>query len=260
MKTISVPKGFKIAVVGDIHEHQAQAEAFLEYVSSSEEPIIAVSVGDIYDKGFGDGAAEAIVDLFQNLNEEKFKGTQLRKGYIIRGNHELKRIRKAKKAGALTPQLEWMAKQPISLVFEFHNRTRVTVVHAGVTPKTTVNDLLSNVEVCYVRTIDKNGKHVRLSRKVKDGKLYYEPEKKGKLWHKLYDGRLGYIASGHIAQEDGVPRFYNYSCNLDTAVYHTGKLTAQVFSEKGKEDLLTFTGPARYPDLDILRTAGAKGK
>ena len=249
---IYLQKGTKLLVVGDIHEHEEQFDKALDYLNSQPN-MIMVSVGDIYDKGFGTKVAESIVDKIKKLHAEG-------KAYIIRGNHELKIIRKAKKSQNMTPQLQWMRQQPLSLVFEFYNKTRVVVVHGGVSTKHKLSDLSTDVETCYIRTLDSDGKMIPLIRSVEDGKVKLEPAREGKVWHEMYDGRFGYIASGHAAQQDGIPKFYNYSCNLDTAVYYTGKLTAQVFSENGKEDLLTFTGKAKHPDLEVLHTLMAQGR
>ena len=82
-----------------------------------------------------------------------------------------------------------------------------------------------------------------------NGRQILAPRKIGVNWHDLYDGRFGYVASGHAAQKDGVPKFYQYSCNLDTSVYTTGILTCQVFGANGREELITATGPARKPEL-----------
>ncbi|KKN67665.1 hypothetical protein LCGC14_0459240 [marine sediment metagenome] len=250
---IKIPRGVKVVVVGDIHEHEEQVDKLLKEVTPSTKMILA-SVGDIYDKGYGEKSAESIVDKFSDLID---KGV----AYVVRGNHELKCIRLAKKKKKMTKHLAWMAKQPLSISFEFCNRTRLVIVHGGVSPGHTADDLKTDIATCYIRQLDENGKRINRVRKVVDEKLFMEDEKPGgKVWHEVYDGRFGYIASGHAAQLDGVPKFYNYSCNLDTAVYNTGKLTAQIFSEKGKEELLIFDGEAKYPDFKEMQRLMAKGR
>jgi len=245
---LKIPKGGNVIIVGDIHEHEEQIDKLLDEVSLSNKSIL-ISVGDIYDKGFGVSIAESIVDKFIYLNT---KGL----AYIVKGNHELKLIRTAKRSRTLTSQLEWLNKQPLSIMVEFYNRTRVVVVHGGVRPGHTFKDLNSDVKISYMRNLDKDGNFIRLDRKVSNGKLTLEDSKPGgKPWHYFYDGRFGYIASGHASQKDGLPKFYNYSCNLDTAVYHTGILTAQIFSSNGRGDLLTFKGQAKYPDINNLYSA-----
>lgn len=239
---IKVPSGTKIAVIGDIHEHREQFDRIWEKINPGPKTYV-VSVGDIYDKGFGPKVAEEIIDIFKPLIQDGYAA-------ILRGNHELKVIRKARQNNDMNPYLEWMDKQQLALTFKFANNTYLTVVHGGVLPLHTWDDIFSDIEVCYIRNVDEKGKTIKKVWKKIDGKDALVPEKSGGLpWHRLYDGRFGYIASGHDAQRDGVPKFYNYSCNLDTAVYDTGILTAQIFSENGREELIMVTGQAAKPTL-----------
>ena len=245
MIIIKVPKGAKVYVLGDLHEHPEALKKAIKEIEPSPERLL-FSVGDLYDKGWGRDTAEEMADTFKGLVQRGVGG-------IIRGNHELKHIRRAGRSGSrLTPQLEWFATQPLAVCFEFVNRSRLLMVHGGVTPLHKWDSLGSDIDTCYVRTIDERGKAIPLVRTKEDGKIVLKAKKEGKTWHEYYDGRFGYIASGHDAQKDGVPKFYNFSCNLDTAVYHTGKLSVQVFSAMGKEELLTFMCKPKYPDLDDM--------
>ncbi len=246
IKIIKIPKNIKIAVIGDIHEHQQQFNDLIEKLQPSDKLWI-VSVGDIYDKGFGPEKAEAICEVLKQLNEQGI-------GYAIQGNHELKLIRKYRKEKkALPPGLAWCSALPLALFFEFTNNSKLTVVHGGVTPRHTWDDMGINVETCYVRAVDEKGKMIRLVWVTENGIPVLKLEKpNGTVWHEIYDGRFGYIASGHAAQKDGVAKFYNYSCNLDTSCYSTGILTAQIFSETGREELISVTGLAANPVLNII--------
>lgn len=239
---IKIPANHKVAVVGDIHEHQEQFENLLEKLKPSPQMIL-VSVGDIYDKGFGVKVAEAIVDKLIPMVEAGY-------AYVLRGNHEIKHIRKARQSNSMNKYLEWFDKQPLAVSFEFYNNTRLTVVHGGVLSTHTWKDLNDAIETSYIKIVDEKGKMIKNVWRKQNGKSILVPEKPGGVvWHKSYDGRFGYIACGHFAQKDGIPKFYNYSCNLDTAVYDTGILTAQVFSEVGKEELIMISGPAKKPEL-----------
>lgn len=256
MNFIKVPQDGKIVVVGDIHEHEEQFDKLLDEVTLSPKMIL-VSVGDIYEKGFGVKVAESITDKLKTLADQGL-------AYAIRGNHELRCIRKAKKnrkTRTMTDQLAWFDKQPLTITFEFQNKTRLLIVHGGVRPGHTLEDLKTDVETCYIRNLDKDGQLIKRTRKVVNRCAFMEDEKPGGIpWHETYDGRFGYIASGHASLKDGKPRFYNYSCNLDTAVYNTGRLTAQIFSAKGREELLTFEGTAKYPDLKEMSRLMGKGR
>ena len=228
--SIKIPPKGKVIVVGDIHEHTEQLDRLLSAVTLSPEMIL-VSVGDIYEKGFGTQAAETIVNKFRVLSKMGL-------AYVVVGNQELKCIHLAKRNKKMTKCLSWLNKQPISITFEFYNRTRLVVLHGGIKPTHKMEDLYTDVEICYVRNLDKHNNLIKNN------------SSKGKIWLELYDGRFGYIASGHNAQKDGAPKFYNYSCNLDLAVYHTGRLGAQIFSAAGKENFLMFEGQAKYPGSD----------
>lgn len=242
MLNINVPKDTKIIVCGDIHEHENQFNELLNQVQPNEKTWL-VSVGDIYDKGDGIACAERITSKLIELQKSGCC-------HAIQGNHELKHIRKTKRSNeSLTPHLRWWDKQPKSLSFRFHNQFRVTIVHGGVLPKHTWHDLAESVDTCYVRKVDENGKAIPLIKKMVEGVPMMVPKKTGgKVWHELYDGRFGYIASGHDSQKDGIPKFYNYSCNLDTAVYNTGKLTAQEFVDGTRGEMITIDGNAKYPN------------
>lgn len=223
---IPVPSDTKIAVIGDIHCHNQQFLELLDKIQPSEQMWI-ISVGDLLNKGFGQEAEDIVVNKFRELVDAKI-------GFVCKGNHELRNIREARKNNTMTDNLRWLECLPLALSFNFTNQTKLTVLHGGVLPTHTWEDLKNNIEICYIRNIDSYGK----------GR---SEEKIGENWHKLYTGHLAYIASGHNAQCDGVPKFYNYSCNIDTAVYKTGILTCQIFDENGKDELIQIKGPARFP-------------
>lgn len=227
----------KIAVIGDIHAHDKQFFDLVEQIKPSEKMWL-ISVGDIFNKGFGEKSTNKIIHKLQELKEQGI-------GFTILGNHEVKRIRKAAKNSDLaSDELFWMSRQPYVLSFVFSNNTRLTVLHGGVTPKHTWADLRDNSDVVYVRKVDESGDYIPVKYITKNGKLEMNYLREGKIWHEVYDGRFGYVASGHNAQRDGVAKFYKYSCNLDTCVYNTGTLTAQIFSQTGRERLLQATGIA----------------
>lgn len=234
MIQIEVPHETTITVIGDIHEHDEQFYNLLDIVKPSKQNIL-VSVGDIYGKGFGLEAANKITRTFKDLVEKK-------SGYVVQGNHEYKRI---KGSQILNEELTWFSKQPFSLCFKFSSGTRLVVIHGGVKPNHKWEDLNSSSDVLFIRTLDENGDYIPLKWIEQNGKKIRVPKKNGRNWHEVYDGRFGYIASGHSAQTDGVPKFFSYSCNLDTAVYETGILTAQRFNESGRMELTQVKGKSK---------------
>jgi predicted phosphodiesterase len=240
---IEVPYGTKIAVFGDVHEHSEQFQKMLAEIQPSRKMWV-VSVGDIYDKGFGIKTAEAITEELMSLRNRGI-------GWAVSGNHEIKHIKKAKKNS--TDALAWWRQQPLALSFQFESSARVTVVHAGVTPRHTWEDLKRDIEIVYVRDIDDDGKMIPLIWKDIDGvSTLVKSKTGGNAWHQKYDGRFGYIVSGHAAQKDGEAKFYKFSCNLDSAVYETGILTAQIFEEDGSlGKIIRVKGVAKKPELNI---------
>ena len=239
---VQVPPETSICVMGDVHEHVEQFDKLVELWQPSPNKWL-VSLGDIYDKGFGKNFAELITEKLIELQNDGVL-------FATRGNHELKLINKSKKN--LDKYLQWWKDQPLVITFEFPRGKRVMVLHAGVTPIMTEDDLNNDIEVVYVRDVDEIGMIPLVWKEVDGVKTLVKSRPGGKVWHELYDGRFGYIVSGHAAQKDGIAKFYNYSCNIDTGVYDTGKLTAQIFLPNGNlGSKLEITGTASKPKLNI---------
>lgn len=245
-KNINIPENTSLFIVGDIHEHFIQFNKMLDIISPSNERWVCF-VGDVYDKGYGEQYAELITERIIDLKEQGF-------AYTVKGNHELKIIRKYKKQNNLTKYLKWWDEQPTIINFKFLNRNKITILHAGVTLNHNINNIYNDLEVCYVRDIDvTTGKMIPLEWKIVDGKKeLHKKNNNGVLWHKLYDGRFGYIVSGHIAQPDGKIRFYRNSCNIDSCVYDTGLLSALEIDNWGHlKTIQQVSGPAFKPQLSI---------
>ena len=243
MLIIDVPKGVKVAVFGDVHSHKEQFNKMIKAIQPSEKLWIT-SVGDWVDKGWSNKDAEEMIENFM-----KFASRNI--GFSVRGNHDIKYIKAATKEELKTKKcLQWLNSCPLSYTFRFVNGSLLSILHGGVTPGMSATDIDNDSSVCYIRSVDEFGKSVPYIYKTKDGKKTMEPARVGVVWHEVYDGRLGYLACGHASRKDGIPKFYNFSCNLDSGIYVTGRLTVQIFSEKGKEDLLFFDGPARFKDAN----------
>jgi hypothetical protein len=241
---INVPHGVSLAVVGDIHEHTEQFFKLIDTVGISNN-LWLVSVGDIYDKGFGLKHAEKITDEMISLYDDGIC-------HAVRGNHELKIIKNT--FGKLGSSLKWWKERPLAITFNFFNGSKCLVLHAGITPYQDESELGSSVDICYVRDLDEDGKMIPLiwEYDTKTNEKYLKKGKEGKPWHESYDGRMGYILSGHDAQKDGKAKFYAHSCNLDSAVYETGILTCQIVSDAGRlGDTITVDGVPSKPKLNI---------
>lgn len=242
MTNIKIPKGVQLAFITDAHEHPEQFFKLLDKVNPSEKMWV-IFAGDAHGKGFGERAFEKITDKLIELNEQGIS-------FSVLGNHEKKEIKKNKKN--LSKQLKWWSERPLSITFDFYNGSRITVLHAGVTPKMTFQDLESNSEVYYVRDVDEQGMIPLVWKGEGKNKVLVKSREGGTEWHNLYCGRFGYIVSGHAAQKDGIPKFYNFSCNLDSCCYETGILSCQIFTEDGKlGELIQVSGKAAKPELNI---------
>jgi predicted phosphodiesterase len=226
---VKLNENIKLAIVGDIHESEDEWNEILSAVNPSP-TMLLVSIGDVYDKGAGRHIADRIT---RQMMELQSSGSLL----AVRGNHEAKRINKNRRD--LSPELLWWKRQPLSITFQYPNGSRVTCLHGGVSPTMTAESICTNTEVLYLRNVDSNNRMIRLMWVEEDGvKRLVEEKEGGVLWHNLYDGRFGYIVSGHIQQNDGIVKLYNYSTNIDTAAYLTGILSCQIMGADGKERLI----------------------
>jgi predicted phosphodiesterase len=240
MPKIIVPENTSIYAIGDIHEHSEHFFSLLKKIKPNQNNWI-VSVGDVYHKGYGRAAAEIITQELMNLSKNGF-------GFAVRGNHELQEIKICQKLNKTTKYVAWWAKQPLSYSFIFPSNFRLTVVHGGITPKMTEQDLENNQNLVYIRTIGEDGEYVKYTYDKISRKLI--PTKPGIQWNEVYDGRFGYICAGHDEQESGEPKLFKHSSNVDTAVPFTGKLTAQKFTNDGPGEFISVIDTPFKPELD----------
>jgi hypothetical protein len=245
MRKISVPKGVELVFSTDFHSHDEQFFKLINLIKPSEKAWF-VSGADYLDKGYGDESAFLIID---KMIEMSYLGY----GFSVLGNHDQKFKKKNKNVTNPSPQLSWIRTLPLSLTFEFYTGALVTVVHGGIRPSMTWEDLQTNTEVMYIRDLDKDERMIQLLWKEIDGVKTLVPAKPdGKSWHHYYQGQYGYICSGHAANYSGEPKFYNYSLNLDCAVFETGILAGQYFTAEGKlGELITVSGIPAKPKLNI---------
>ena len=221
LPTIRVPKGQELVVMGDVHESEWHFEQLLERTEVGTKRIL-ISLGDIYDKGEGHHVAERIVRKIRKLHEDGW-------AYMVRGNHEQRNIKNAKQNNVeLSPELKWCKKLPLLISFMFYNHNRITIVHAGVTPHHTWGNVSNSTELMYIRTLDEQDRPIPLEWVEEDGVKKLRARSAGVVWHERYDGRFGYIISGHDSQRDGMVKYYKHSCNLDTRCYDTGVLSGQI--------------------------------
>lgn len=246
LQNIKVPANTSLFIIGDMHEHDEQFFKLINEINPSESRWI-VSVGDVYDKGWGVKSAEAITNTLSDFDQAGY-------GFAIQGNHEFKMIKKSTNSELFkSPALAWWKERSTVLRFNFDSGCSVLVVHGGVTPTDTYQSLSTSPESLYVRDIDpKTNKMIPLVWKFQDGKKRLVQEIKGNSWHELYDGRFGYAVAGHAAQKDGLAKFYTYSANIDSGVYETGILSCLEITSEGKRGkLIKVEGRAKKPELNL---------
>lgn len=233
MLTIKIPSNTELIAVSDIHEHDTHFFNLLKDYPPSEN-LLYLFLGDLKDKGGGEASFLNIAYKVKELVEAK-------KAYFVKGNHELKAIKKSRKFQNANPIYAWLDRQPIAISFLYPNQSRYTCVHAGITPHMNWATIDKDINVCYTRVLDAKGNHVHMIKNQETSE--WEPAiKEVTEWHEVYDGRFGYVISGHNCHKDN-PKFYNYSCNIDSGVFNTGVLSAVIFNQFGKKEVIKITDP-----------------
>lgn len=107
---------------------------------------------------------------------------------------------------------DWLALQPVAVRFMFENQSSALILHGGILPThTTWGELTDDLEISFITNV---------------------PSIK-KPWHKLYNGRFGYVISSHPANSENNVENYKHSTSLDTNAHQTDKVAVQEFTEKG---------------------------
>jgi len=154
-------------------------------------------------------------------------------------------LERAIREKSMDENMEWISKQPLIYSFIYPSQKRYTFVHGGITPRMTWEKISNDIDLVYCRAIGKFGKSVSTFFNKETGQWEFrEPDVI--VWHELYNGRFGYVVSGHAPLKNGEPKFYKNSCNIDTACFITGKLTGLLLSENSMEHV-QIHGPAAQP-------------
>lgn len=99
---------------------------------------------------------------------------------------------------------KWIDNQCLGINVTFDNSSMLTVVHGGIPAAAkTWKDIISNIEIAFVKNIN------------------------NQPWHKLYDGKFGYVISAHPTSNE--LKQYNFSSAIDVQ----GQVLAQEYSENG---------------------------
>lgn len=107
---------------------------------------------------------------------------------------------------------EWLSKQSTAIRFMFDNGTSVLAVHGGILPRhTTWGEVNSDLEISFITEVTS----------IK------------KSWHKLYNGRFGYVVSSHLANKDNKVEIHKHSISLDTNAHESDVVAVQEFTKNG---------------------------
>lgn len=143
-------------------------------------------------------------EVVKRLNELTtfFEG---KKSYYVLGDHDL--VFKSQVASSNADAYDWLDYKMLGVRFTFKNNTNLLVIHGGILPKhKKMSDLDDDPEISFVtETGDK------------------------KNWHKIYNGRFGYVVSSHPPTKDNQIKTYKYSTSIDTK----DVLAVQEFTKTG---------------------------
>lgn len=130
--------------------------------------------------------------------------------HYVLGDKDLVYMQKTFAAHADTH--DWLAVQPLAVRFVFENQTSALVVHGGILPRhTTWGEISDDLEISFITNVPTINKP----------------------WHRVYNGRFGYVLSSHPATKENEAVKYEHSISLDTNAHETDKVAVQEFTEKG---------------------------
>ena len=216
ISAITIGRDKELLITGDIHENEYLFDKLIQQTNIGDKRILVV-IGDVWNI-HESGISKSIIRKIARLSAAGW-------AYMIKGNHEQKIINKNREPSM---EVEWCRTLPLILNFIFTNLNNISVVHGGVTPFHTRENVSTDPEVMYIRTLDENNKPVPVQ--WIDGKL--QPQKNGIAWHEVYDGRFGYMISSHGSDEAPIKHF-KHSCSINSRCYKNKGIIGQVVSSQG---------------------------
>jgi len=210
----------RVIIYGDIHGCLDELKALREKLQIQKNDI-EISVGDILNKGPYLGhemvryVQEHHISVVMGNNEAKAI-KQYRK-YKKEGESFLKTLRPFEIATAMSLQEEdvvFLEKLPYFLRIE-----NLTVLHGGLLPGMRLAKLseAEKKEITLIRYVNKELHPIPWS----------DEHNRYKFWTDIYDGREGFIVSGHHPFEE--PKISKYAIDIDTGCVYGRKLTAVTF-------------------------------
>ena len=219
-RTLSVPPGARLIVIGDIHGCFDELTELLARVDPREGDVV-VSTGDIVRKG---PAVARCLELWRE------------RGYhAVRGNNEIRLLKHA--TFRRRDLLRYIASWPLVLDIPTHN---VAIVHGGFLPQmhVTAEDVEREKDV-----IPK----LRWIRRSYGSWKYVPKEKRAEgdvLWPEQWPGPR-FVVYGHTPLRE--PKFDRFALGLDTGCVYGGALTAAIL-EGGRWRTVSVPARRAYAD------------
>ncbi len=216
----------RVIVYGDIHGCLDEFKSLREKIEIKSSDI-EVCVGDILNKGLY--LANMMISYLQEhhikvvIGNNEAKALKQYKQYKNKGEEYLQTLRPFEIATVLSLRDDdFLFLNSLPYFLKIKN---LTILHGGLTPEMHL-DKLDNAlkkELTLIRFLNKELKPIPWS----DQKNRY------KFWTEVYDGREGFIVSGHHPFPE--PKVDKYAVNIDTGCVYGGKLTAVVFKQNNDQ-------------------------
>ncbi len=216
----------RVIVYGDLHGCLDEFSLLRQELKITKDDI-EVSVGDILNKG--PYLANEMIAYMQKENIKVVVGNNEAKAmrqygkYLEGGEEYLKTLRPFETATVLSMQddhYKYLQSLPYYLKIE-----NLTILHGGLTPVMKLSkdmDTVLKKEITLVRYLNKKLEPIPWS----------DEANRYKFWSEVYDGREGFIVSGHHPFSE--PKEDKYAVDIDTGCVYGGKLTAIVFKKSKK--------------------------
>ncbi len=213
----------RVIVYGDIHGCLDEFKSLREKIEIRSEDM-EICAGDILNKG--PYLANAMISYLQDhhikvvIGNNEAKALKQYRQYKNKGEEYLQTLRPFEIATVLSlndDDFSFLDSLPYFLKID-----NLTVLHGGLTPRMKLDKLDDNLkkELTLIRFLNKDLKPISWN----DQKSSYN-----KFWTEVYDGREGFIVSGHHPFPS--PKIDKYAINIDTGCVYGGKLTAIVFKK-----------------------------
>jgi len=212
----------RVIVYGDLHGCLEEFKALRDKIGINSYDF-EICVGDIINKG--PYLAHIMISYMQDhnikavLGNNEIKSIKQYRQYLSKGEEYLKTLRPFEAATVLSlnsDDFSFLNSLPYFLKIK-----NLTVLHGGLTPFMSLDklDCALKREITLIRFLNEKFRPVLLS----------DQKNHNKFWAEVYDGREGFIVSGHHPFKE--PKIEKYAVDIDTGCVYGGKLTAIIFKK-----------------------------